>query len=261
VNIIESITSGVVQGLTEFLPVSSSGHLVLLHFFFGIKEPQILFDLFLHMGTLAAVLIYFRRDIIEIVSKKRHMLWLVLLGTIPLAFLALLFKFCVVIENGFKQIFVNPFLVGFLLIITGLWLCLPNILKKNERPKTDIRNWQAIVVGLAQALAVLPGISRSGATISTGLLCDLEHKSAARYSFLLSIPAIIGVTIFKFRDINGSIHQNGFWIMIPGFLAALLVGYVAIHLLLKIVYAGRLYFFGFYCFLMGLIVMLGVKYF
>ena len=254
-NILISIISGAVQGLTEFLPISSSGHLVLLHFFFGIKEPQVLYDLFLHLGTSTAVIIYFRREIIEAFTKKRQILWLVILGTTPLVLLAFLFKFCPAAENALKQMFVSPLLAGFMFLITGIWLCLPNMKRWQTPAEKDISVRQAVIVGLAQVAAIFPGISRSGATISTGLISKMKPESAARFSFLLSIPAILGGLVFELKDISGMEGLN-FQTVIPGFLSALIVGYIAIHILLKIVYAGRLYFFGFYCFLLGLIVII-----
>lgn len=243
----EAIISGIVQGLTEFLPVSSSGHLVILHHYFGYKEPQILFDIFLHIGTLFAVLIYFRHDIIKIVTKERRLLGLVLIGSIPTAIIGFLFK------DIYETLFADMKVVGLMLIVTAGFLFLGQWALKSQS-KEKVNNgplgWlKAVVIGLVQGISIIPGISRSGSTIAAGLLLRLDRKEAVRFSFLLAIPAITGALLFKLADAGRAVVITP--LMLAGVISAFLVGLAAIYILIKAVYAGRLKFFGIYCLLVG----------
>jgi len=251
----EAVISGVVQGITEFLPVSSSGHLVILHHYLGIKEPQILFDIFLHVGTLLATVVFFWKDIISIGREGGKLGLLLLTGLVPTGIIGLL------LHNFAERSFVNVHLVGLMLIITGLWLLAASIRPGKNLPVKNSRwpgfkFWQALVIGISQGIAVMPGISRSGATIATGLLCGVEKETAARYSFLLSIPAIIGVVLLKLN--TGSIeHINiGIVPLLFGTVTAAVVGFFSIALLLSILKRWKLYVFSIYCFAIGLAVLI-----
>lgn len=243
-NFLEAIISGIVQGLTEFLPVSSSGHLVILHRLIGLKEPQILFDIFLHLGTLLAVVMVFWKDIIELFSVRRKTGLFVILATISTVILVIVFG--ETIETAFS----NVKIVGLMLVFTGIWIIVGSFVRFATGPLSGTK---AVLIGLAQGLATLPGVSRSGATISTGLLLGLEPRGAASFSFLLSIPAIIGAFLFKIKDggLSGFDAKH-----IVGFLAACIVGILSLKLLLKVLSGKRFHFFGFYCIAMGILVLI-----
>ena len=239
---LDAIISGIVQGVTEFLPVSSSGHLVILHRLIGLKEPQLVFDIFLHVGTLVAVFIVFWQDIVDIFVTKRRTGLYIALGTIVTGIYVLIFGKS--IEAGFA----NPGLVGMMLVITGIWLILGRFIRFSTGPITGLK---AMIIGVAQAIATLPGISRSGVTISTGLFLGMSPEAAARFSFLLSIPAIIGAFLLKVRgaDMTG-VGVNYF----IGFVISCIVGVLSLKLLLKALHRDRLHFFGVYCIVAGLFV-------
>ena len=246
-SILKALLSGILQGLTEFLPVSSSGHLALLHKYFGFQEPPLLFDIFLHIGTLLAVIIFFWRDILNVFRKKQRWISLIIAGCIPTAIIGFLFY------GTFKDLFGNLRGVGAMLIITGFWLwipCLPLFKKK----QSGLRLPQALLVGLAQGIAIAPGISRSGATISTSLILGLEKETAVRFSFLLSIPAILGALAFKSIKSPGEsiLAATGVLPILIGMFAAFLVGILCIKLLLAVVKRGKLYYFTPYCIILGI---------
>ncbi len=290
----EAILSGIVQGLTEFLPISSSGHLVLLHHWFGYQSPQLLFDICLHCGTLLAVIIFFRSDIIKLFSERRLAL-AIGIGSIPIIVCGLLFhKF---IRSSFGSVHI----VGWMFLVTALWILLgsrmsrinyslnktgcgappkgengsrrlqPAIDKEGNNGRFSnnppfekgglggITNSfsfpQALVVGISQAFAILPGVSRSGATISTGFILGLEPGQAVRFSFLLSIPAIIGGLIFEIAYINPPENPPLLLILI-GAVTATLVGLGAIKLLIGAIKAKKFYLFSIYCFLLGVVTLL-----
>lgn len=249
----EAVISGIVQGVTEFLPISSSGHLVMLHHYFGYREPQIFFDIFLHLGTLFAVLAYFWYDIIKVVTKERRLLGMVIAGSVPTAAIGLIFK------DIFEALFTDIKAVGFMLIVTAGFLFLgQRALKSRGRKKSDDGrlDWiKAVVIGLIQGISIIPGISRSGSTISTGLLLRLDRREAVRFSFLLSIPAVIGALLFKLADAGGGATIITLP-MLSGAISAFAVGLGAIYILIRIVYAERLNIFGIYCLLAGSAVLL-----
>ena len=209
----QAIVLGIVQGLTEFLPISSSGHLRIVPAFLGWDDPGAAFTAVIQLGTMAAVLLYFRRDLVRIATAwlaslrdpaRRSELdarlgWYLILGTIPIAIFGLAFKDQ--IENGARDLY----LIGVMLVLFGLVLLAAEALARRERPIATIGRRDAVVVGLAQALALVPGVSRSGATISAGLLLGFDRVSAARFSFLLSVPAVVLSGLFELRGvIDGS---------------------------------------------------------
>jgi len=207
----EAIVLGLVQGLTEFLPVSSSGHLRIVPAFCGWDDPGAAFTAVIQLGTMAAVLLYFRADLWRIASawlrsvraRERHpreqdarLGWYIILGTIPIAVLGLAFKDT--IENEFR----NLELIGSALILFSLVMLRAEARSKRNRTLAELDRRDGLLIGLAQALALVPGVSRSGATISAGLLLDFDRTAAARYSFLLSVPAVVLSGLFELRHIG-----------------------------------------------------------
>lgn len=268
---VEAIVLGVIQGLTEFLPVSSSGHLVLFQNLFGLNEPELLFDICLHVGTLSAVIIVFHREILEIlkslfqisgrmkaaggfirlckIDPSIRMAMLIVLGSIPTAFIGLLFK------EITDQLFGSITVVGVMLLITGTVLWLTRRIGSEGRPINQTTLKDALIIGIVQGLAILPGISRSGSTISTALFLGVDRKVAGRYSFLLSIPAIAGALVLGLD--TPELHTNiPMGTIIVGSLVSALVGWFALVLLLRVVDRGQLYRFSPYCWLVGLLTLL-----
>jgi undecaprenyl-diphosphatase len=258
-NPFQAIILGIVQGLTEFIPVSSSGHLVLLPWLFGWPEPGLAFDTVLHLGTLLAVLIVFWRDFIILAvawlrslvqhkadTPQARLAWWVVLGTLPAALLGAL------LEKHFEALFSAPLYVAVFLGITGLWLVLAERMGRRERQVEDLTWWQTLLVGLAQGLAIAPGISRSGATIGAGMLWGLKREAAARFSFLLAAPIIFGAGLLQLKKLLG---VPGLGRELPllalGFLAAFITGYLCIRFLLGYLKEHRLTVFAAYCWVVG----------
>ncbi len=264
-----AVILGIIQGLTEFLPVSSSGHLVLAQHFFGLKEPEVFFDVVLHLGTLTAICLVFwpeiqslvveviklpriltGRDALTVAWRERpyfRLLVLIIAGSVPTGFIGFIFK------DFLESLFASTLAVGLALLITGLVLILTRLVKAGTKKITGFRVVDALLIGLAQGLAITPGVSRSGSTISTGLFLGLDRELAAKYSFLLSIPAILGALLLQFDGIAAS--SFSFSGLILGFMAAAVSGWFAIVILLKIVRRGNLYYFAYYCWLIGLLTL------
>lgn len=272
-NSTEAIILGILQGLTEFLPVSSSGHLVIFQHLFGLKEAELVFDVCVHLGTLLAVVVVFRQEIIKMIAAllqlvslggqkekflqkvdsdlELKMVVFIVIGSIPTAALGLLFA------SIADRLFSSTLITGLMLMVTGLLLW---ITRKAETLSVAANNGhlttaKAVIIGIVQGLAIIPGISRSGSTISTGLLLGIDRETAARYSFLLSIPAIVGAVLLSLKD---GFSQTGpvIWMSLIGALTAALVGYGALKSLLHIVKKGRLYVFAPYCWLVGILAIL-----
>jgi undecaprenyl-diphosphatase len=245
---------GLIQGLTEFLPVSSSGHLAVAQYFLpGFSQPGLLFDIVLHLGTLLAVLIYFRREIVfmlralgpgnEGTSWRR--LWILLVvGTLPAVVAALLLGD--IIEKSFSSLSV----IGVTWMVTGLLLLSTSWLTTNERAFEDLTLRDALTVGLFQGAALLPGISRSGSTIVGALFRGLSHDAAARFSFLLSIPAIIGAAVYELPRVS-LLEADAAVGYLVGFAVAFLVGYISIGVVLQLLAIRRFHLFGYYCLAAG----------
>ena len=264
-NLLQSMILGIVQGLTEFLPISSSGHLVLFQNLLGFEEPQLLLDSALHVGTLVAVCFYFRSDLLKIIHQtcvfikdiwqgrqrlpdiRRNpgaslALWIVL-GTVPTALIGLIFK------STFERAFGSLSFVGCMLMVTGLILIVSYLLQKKPRKARRLGLISAFAVGTAQGLAIIPGISRSGITIVSGISMGLPREEAARFSFLLSIPAILGALVLQL-DAESADHV-GLLPLFAGFVAAGLVGLLALKILMGMVRKGRLAYFAPYCLALG----------
>ena len=258
---IEALFLGIMQGLTEFLPVSSSGHLVIFQNLLGIHEPQLFFDVLVHAGTLTAVLAYYRKLIARHVAgcfrkegeDSRRLLLMIVAASIPTGLIGVLF------QDFFESMFASPFSVGIFWLLTGLALIFVPRLKKGEGEIESIRIPDALLVGVAQGLAILPGVSRSGATILTGMSRGIHPRAAADFSFLLSIPAILGATFLQFRKVD-AVSSSEWGVYLLGFVSAAIVGYAAIALLINMLKKRRIQPFGWYCIAAGLvtIVWLGV---
>jgi undecaprenyl-diphosphatase len=257
-NLASAIFLGAVQGLTEFLPVSSSGHLAIAqHFLPGFEQPGVLFDVVLHLGTLGAVVIYLRHEILMLLSGLRpgsegrvgrKLIVILAVGTIPAVVAALLFKDF--IEESFQDLWV----VAVCLALTGVLLLGSSRRARGGRELSDISFKDAVVVGLFQSAALLPGISRSGTTIVGGLLRDAAPGVAARFSFLLSIPAILGAAVFNLREVS-NVPSGAFLSYAAGFLAAFAIGYLAIGIVIKFLASQKFHLFGYYCLGMGGLVL------
>jgi undecaprenyl-diphosphatase len=214
----------------------------------------------LHLGTLFAVVVYFRTDIWEIVqglgatltgkggnlSGRRLFLWIIL-ATVPTGLIGFIFK------DWFETLFSKPKLVGVMLLVTGLVLWLTRFTKKEGRPIGKMGWIDSILIGMAQGMAIIPGISRSGATISTGLYCGLDRELSGKFSFLLSIPAILGATLLEFRKI-GSVQELG--TILIGTIVAFGVGILSLTFLLKINKIGKISYFSYYCWIIGFAIII-----
>lgn len=238
---LDAVISGIVQGITEFLPISSSGHLVILHRLIGLKEPQLAFDIFLHVGTLIAIFIVLWRDIINIFTVKKKIGFFIILASIATLFFVLIFG------KRIELMFVNSKLVGAMLILTGAWLIIGSFVRFGT---SGLTGFKSFLIGLAQGIASIPGISRSGATISTALFLGIEPQSAARFSFLLAIPAIIGAFLFKIKDGGFSDFNINY---LFGLITSCIIGILSLKLLLKALRRDTLHLFGIYCIFAGVL--------
>jgi undecaprenyl-diphosphatase len=244
-SIFEAIVLGIVQGLTEFLPISSTAHLRIVPAFVGWDDPGSAFTAVIQLGTTVAVLIYFRNDLWRIAkawlaslraggarhSQDARLGWYIVLGTIPIGIFGLAFKND--IENGARDLY----LIGTMLIVFGLVMLAADRAAKQDRDLESMTPKDGVFVGLAQALALVPGVSRSGATISAGLFRGLDRESAARYSFLLSTPAIVLAALFELKGIvDGSEHTDASTadLLVATFFA-FVVGYWSIAFLIRFV--------------------------
>jgi undecaprenyl-diphosphatase len=240
VSAFEAIVLGIVQGLTEFLPISSTAHLRIVPAFAGWKDPGSAFTAVVQLGTMAAVLIYFRHDLLRILRTwfaslrdpslrsdlDARMGWYIGLGTIPIGIVGLVFSDQ--IESGGR----NLYLIGSALIVFGLIMAYADHVARRERDLTTLDARDGAFIGVAQALALIPGVSRSGATITAGLFRGLDREAAARYSFLLSIPAVVLSGLFELRKIGGA-GQPGAAAAVIATVLAFIVGYVSIAFLLR----------------------------
>lgn len=254
-NLIQAIILGIVQGLTEFLPISSSGHLVLMQKIFGITEPTLIFDTSVHIGTLLAVFVVFKDDIISILKKPfQKLTWLLLAATIPTAIIGIVFK------DTFEQMFHTGSTLGFEFIATGAILLWSSKLIGGRKGVKETSYFDAVFIGIMQGLAIMPAISRSGLTISGALFRNLDRNFAARFSFLLSIPAILGAAVFQIKDLmevgSGSGAGIGMSALIAGSIAAALAGYISIKFMLEVLKGGKLKYFAYYVFVIGALVIL-----
>ncbi|WP_352399289.1 undecaprenyl-diphosphate phosphatase [Anaerotignum sp.] len=252
--IIEAIVLGLIQGLTEFLPVSSSGHLVLFQNLFGIHEATQAFSILLHVATLIAVFIYYWKDIWELICHPfQRTTALLIAATIPTVVIALLFN------DTFNSIFGTGKFIGFNFILTSLILLYADSRTGGKKKIRNMSIFDSLIVGTMQGVAILPAVSRSGMTISTCLARGMDRENAARFSFLLSIPAILGGMVLTIKDmLTGEVvltEALGTVPMIAGFIAASVSGYFAIRFMVNIIKNGKLKWFSLYVFILGTVLI------
>ena len=250
-SLFEAALLGFLQGATEFLPVSSSGHLVLVQTLLGVKRGALSFDICLHLGTLVSVLVVFWKDILNIILLKpayRHLTLMLIIALIPTGLIGLIFR------DTFENIFDSVFLVGLMLLVTGAILWVTELFHKQAKEIKSLRAIDALIIGLIQGIAIVPGISRSGSTMVGGLLRGLKREEAAKFSFFLSIPVIAGASILKSSDILKEVGTAiPFAHIVLGTGVAMVTGYFAIRFLLKLLKDRSLRVFAYYCWVIGLI--------
>ena len=268
----ESIVLGIIQGLTEFLPVSSSGHLVIAQSFMpGFQQEGVLFDVMVHVGTLLAVLFFLRNDIYTLtmsllpktwsnnpgtaekgfvsISVGRRMIGLIIVGTIITGSIGIL------LQDHIHRFFESARLAAGMLIVTGVLLFLADRTKDVKRTERDMNITDAIIIGLAQTVALMPGISRSGSTIAFGIFRKIKGEAAARFSFLLSIPAILGATVLEMKYIE-SVSPGEMIVYAAGMTSAAITGFLALRLLFFIINKRELRFFSYYCWIVAVTTLL-----
>lgn len=249
-----------VQGLTEFLPVSSSGHLVIVEGIFGIRSDNIVFEILVHFGTLLAVLVYFRNKIIAVIGAVISVIFrksarnpnpdiklaiYLIVGTIPAVIIGFAFK------NLIVEAFDSPRWASVMLLVTALILFSTRWAVEKSIQNNSLRS---LAIGCAQALAIMPGISRSGSTISMGMWLGMNKAEAAEFSFLLSVPAIAGAMILELPDMISKLSDAGSMpVYLAGTLVSAVIGYISIAYLMKIIKKGKFFYFGLYCLLVGLL--------
>ncbi|MCU0521575.1 MAG: undecaprenyl-diphosphatase UppP [Anaerolineae bacterium] len=262
----QAVLLGLLQGVTEFLPVSSSGHLVIVPFLLGWPDPGLALDTLLHLGTLLAIVVYFWSELWRLFraalqSLRRHSLadpdarvaWGIVVATIPAAVLGFLF------EDVVEQLFGAPKAAAAFLLGTAVLLILSEITSTRQRPITSLSWLDAVLIGLAQALAIAPGLSRSGSTIAAGLFAGFRREDAARFSFLLAIPIILGSGLYQSAKlVLGGWAGASVGVVLAGMATAAVAGYLAISALLALVRRRSLYGFAAYCAVLGAVVLTGV---
>jgi undecaprenyl-diphosphatase len=263
--LLQALILGIVQGVTEFLPISSSGHLVLLQAALGWDAPSLVFDTTVHLATLVAVVAVFWRDLIRLLTAwwqglcrrqpfqtiDSRLAWFVILGTLP----GILVGYF--LEETFESLFANPQAVGAFLLLTAFLLVMSEVFGRRHRELTSMTWLDSLLIGLGQAAAIAPGVSRSGATIAVGMFRGLTRDTAARFSFILSIPIIAGAGLMQLATLirHGDVSAQGPELII-GFLAAGICGYAAIRLFLAYLRKRPLYPFAVYCVVIGVLSLL-----
>ncbi|KAA3610627.1 MAG: undecaprenyl-diphosphate phosphatase [Calditrichaeota bacterium] len=269
-SILQAIILGLVQGLTEFLPVSSSGHLTLGKAVLGVSQEGILFEVVVHLGTFFAVISAFRQDVLWLFkgllglmpNKKRvtdpsqeaalRYIAFIIWATIPAVLIGLFFK------DWVEDAFTDPLLAAYLLIVTGFILLLSRLGLRSSGEMTFKRS---LIMGISQAFAILPGISRSGTTISMGMLAGVNREEAARFSFLMALPAIGGAFVLQLKDLADSPMDSSLvGPLVAGFVVSYISGLFAIKVLMSIVKKGRFDYFAWYCFAIGIIGIYFIKF-
>ncbi|MCI5195309.1 MAG: undecaprenyl-diphosphatase UppP [Candidatus Electrothrix sp. AW5] len=273
--LVQAIILGIVQGLTEFIPVSSSGHLVLVPHFLGwqfTKEQAFIFDVLVQWGTLLSVFIYFWQDLTTIarafvqgivqsivqgifqrkplVDPDAKMGWYLIVATVPAVVFGLLGK------DLIEHAFASAKMTGYFLFLTAILLVVAELAGQRSRSMKEITWLDSLLIGFSQVLALLPGVSRSGATIAGGMTRHLDRSAAARFSFLMSVPVMLGAGVLAFKDLAELPTLNDFLLpLLVGFLAALISGYIAIRWLIAYLSKHSLYLFAVYCTVLGLLVL------
>lgn len=262
--VIAAVVLGLIQGLTEFLPVSSTGHLIIFQRIFQFPY-SISFDVSLHLATALAALFYFWKEVQYLIASffagilnpiasfrryaKFRMSLFIIIGSMPAAIAGFLFA------DKFEKLFGSLYAVGLFLIGTGIIILIAENIGRPSKNERQITFWDAIIVGLFQAIAIAPGLSRSGATISAALMRGIRRQTSARFSFLLSLPVIFGAGFYQLcKAMNESLPVTGLEI-IGGSVTAFISGYFAIHFLLRIIKRGSIKGFAYYCFILGISVV------
>jgi len=247
--ILTAILLGVLQGITEWLPISSSGHLVLVQQLFALNVP-IIFDIMLHIGSLIVILFFFRTEILELITglfnwekDKLRIILMIIIASIPIAIVGYFF------QSSIDAIFSNVRMVGFALLFTAVIL----FLSKYPKAKNGKLTYgKAFGIGLLQAVAILPGVSRSGSTISAGMMLGVKREDVARFSFLIFIPAILGALVLHIGELA---NVGDLMPVIVGMVVAVIVGYFSLRLLMGIIKNDKFYWFSVYCALLGVVVL------
>jgi len=256
-----AVVLGLVQGLTEFLPISSSAHLAYFQNFLGIDKPQLSFTVFLHFATLVAIIIFFRKDLWQILNGFRkinrlnskasvRILFLLAIGSLPAGI------FGVFLKDKIEPIFSYTKLISIFIILTGILLSIGDRLRNTQKGVLETRIIDGLIIGIAQALAILPGISRSGATIVFGLFCGLKREWAVKYSFFLAVPAILGAILLELPNNLSILNFPTLSFYLAGAITALASGYWSLRIVLRFAERSKLRYFGYYCILLGVVVLL-----
>ncbi|MBN2789259.1 MAG: undecaprenyl-diphosphate phosphatase [Candidatus Delongbacteria bacterium] len=271
--VLKSALLGFIQGLTEFLPVSSSGHLAILHKVTGLEtESNLFFDILLHLATLIAVVIFYRNTIKDIIkggfygiknllkgegvkksffeSKDSRFFVLIIIGSIPTAIIGLTFK------DAVEKLADNLFYVGIALLVTATLLIFFEIKRRAFKKIDQISVLDSIIIGIVQGIAIIPGISRSGSTISTAKFLSIDKETAASYSFLLSLPAIGGAFLLGLKDVMEVEFSVEPFVLGVGFVTALITGYFSLKLLVWMIKKSNMYFFAVYCIAIAVFAMM-----
>jgi undecaprenyl-diphosphatase len=270
---INSAISGLVQGLTEFLPVSSSGHLVIFKEILNFKNiDNLFFDVMLHFGTLLAIFVYFKKDIVNISTlffknlfKKKSFkekmkidefktAIYIILGSIPTAFIGFKYK------DFFEELFKKPHLVGYSLLFTGFLLLISSISYFTKKEKKELNSIKTLIIGFIQGLAIIPGISRSGSTITSSIMLGISKKKAANFSFLLSIPAVLGATLLQIMKVIklGTINMS-IGAVLLGTCISFISGIIALKIVYKLLENKKFHLFGYYCLVAGFLALKFIK--
>lgn len=251
-NTIQAIILGLIQGLTEFLPISSSGHLVLFQKIFGINEPTLIFDTMVHVGTLAAVITVLWKEILALLKRPfQRLTWLLIAGTIPTGIIGIVFK------DFFEEMFKSGSTLGIEFLITGCVILFAERLNTGRKHVQETSYLDAAFIGIMQGAAIMPAISRSGLTISGALMRNLDREFAAKFSFLLSIPAILGAAVFQLKDIFEAGSTTAITApIIVGTIAAAIAGYFSVRFMIVLVKKGSMKIFSYYVFALGTLVLI-----
>lgn len=266
-SILEAVIMGIVQGLTEFLPVSSSGHLVLTGHLLGLEQPGLFLEVMLHFGTLLAVIVAFWSDLWQMLravflflcrrelGPREHtylrLIGLLILASVPAAVLG------VALKSYVELLFGSTRAVGVMLAVTGVILAVSGSLGRKGKGLDQVTGFDALVIGLGQACALVPGLSRSGTTIAASLYRGLDRATAARFSFLMSIPVILGATVLELFSV--SVTMELLLPVIVGTLSAAISGYLAIRFLIELLKRGRLIYFSYYLWVISALVILVIR--
>ena len=272
--VLQAMFLGLIQGLTEFLPVSSSGHLSIFQNFFGLttaEDAGLLFDVLLHLGTLVSVCVVYWKDIAGIAGdcvgflrQARHpapggekrrwygarLLVMIVLATLPLVLILPIHKYI-------ERLYYSTVFIGIALILTGAMLFVSDRMPRGRKTGKTMGVWDALLIGVSQAIATVPGLSRSGATITAGMAVGLDRQFAVKFSFLISIPAVLGANLLSLIEALGDgVDWSQFPAYLLGMLVAMVAGYLAIRLLHYIVKKGKFGYFAYYCAAVGVITLI-----